>query len=415
MKRSIKLLWWAFLGSIIAFNLLLLMLNAGWLGYMPKMQELENPKSSAASQIFAGDGSMIGQLYLENREPVIYSEIAQNTIDALVATEDERFYTHSGIDAEAIGRALVGLLTFSPKGGASTITQQTAKQLLKQGSTNIITRLTEKLKEQIIAVKLEKNLTKPEILTLYLNSVPWGYNAFGIKCAARTYFNKLPKDLTMNESALLIGMLKGSSMYNPVKESTKRRAKDRRNTVLDQMVKNNKLSSVEAERLKKEPIKLDFNPTTDSQHEGVAPYFRQVVEQDVKAWCKKKGYNVYKDGLKIYTTINPTMQQYAEDAVQEHMAGRTRFANAKKWAEHKTILLRAMKESDRYKSQLEDGVDEKEIVANFNIPVKMRVFAWNSRKEKDTMMSPLDSIKYMKAFVQTGFMAMDPATGEVKA
>ena len=415
MKRSIKLLWWAFLGSIIAFNLLLLMLNAGWLGYMPKMQELENPKSSAASQIFAGDGSMIGQLYLENREPVIYSEIAPNTIDALVATEDERFYTHSGIDAEAIGRALVGLLTFSPKGGASTITQQTAKQLLKQGSTNIITRLTEKLKEQIIAVKLEKNLTKPEILTLYLNSVPWGYNAFGIKCAAKTYFNKLPKDLTMNESALLIGMLKGSSMYNPVKESTKRRAKDRRNTVLDQMVKNNKLSSVEAERLKKEPIKLDFNPTSDSQHEGVAPYFRQVVEQDVKAWCKKKGYNVYKDGLKIYTTINPTMQAYAEDAVQEHMAGRTRFANAKKWAEHKTILLRAMKESDRYKSQLEDGVDEKEIVANFNIPVKMRVFAWNSRKEKDTMMSPLDSIKYMKAFVQTGFMAMDPATGEVKA
>lgn len=415
MKRSIKFLWWFFFLGIIGFNLLLWMLNAGWLGYMPKMEELENPKSSASSEIYAGDGSMIGKLYLENREPVSYSAIAKSTIDALVATEDERFYQHSGIDAEAIGRALFGMMTFNPKGGASTITQQLAKQLLDQGSKNIFTRLTEKLKEQIIAVKLEKNLTKEEILTLYLNTVPWGYNSFGIKSAAKTYFNKLPKDLNVSESALLIGMLKGSSLYNPVKEKSKERAKDRRNTVLDQMVKNNKLATSEAERLKREPIKLDFSPTSDSQHEGVAPYFRQVVEQDVKAWCKKKGLNVYKDGLKIYTTIDPTMQGYAEEAVEEQMRGKTRFANARNWSKHMPTLMRAVKDCDRYKNLKEEGLSEKEILDNFNVKTKMKVFAWNAKKEKDTVLTPMDSIKYMKGFVQTGFMAMDPASGEVKA
>lgn len=391
------------------------MLNAGWLGYMPKMEELENPKSSAASEIFANDGSMIGKYYLENREPVTYSQIAPNTVDALVSTEDERFYEHSGVDLEAIGRAIVGVLTFSPKGGASTITQQLAKHLLDQGSRNIVTRITEKLKEQIIAVKLEKNLTKEEIITLYLNTVPWGYNAFGIKSAAKTYFNKLPKDLSVSESAMLIGMLKGSSMYNPVKERARARTLARRNTVLDQMVKNHKLSAGEAEKLKREPIKLDFSPMNESQHEGLAPYFRQVVEQDVKAWCKKKGLNIYKDGLKIYTTLDPTMQQYAEDAVQEHMFGKARFANARNWKDHMPTLMRSVRESERYKNMKAEGMDEKEIMESFNHPVRMTVFAWNSKREKDTVLSPLDSVKYMKAFVQTGFMAMDPATGEVKA
>jgi len=391
------------------------MLNAGWLGYMPKMEELENPKSLTASEIYGSDGSMMGKLYLENREPIPYSEISKSTIEALVSTEDERFYEHSGIDAEAIGRALMGIITFNPKGGASTITQQLAKHLLDQGSRNIITRFTEKLKEQIIAVKLEKNLTKPEILTLYLNTVPWGYNSFGIKSAAKTYFNKLPKDLNVSESALLIGMLKGSSMYNPVRERSKERARARRNTVLDQMVKNNKLTSAEAARLKAEPLKLDFSPTSDSQHEGVAPYFRQVVEQDVKAWCKKKGYNVYKDGLKIYTTIDPVMQQYAEEAVEEQMKGKTRFANVKNWSKHLPTLKRTMKESDRYKQMLADDIPVKDIEASFTVKTPMKVFAWNAKKEKDTIMTPLDSIKYMRAFVQTGFMAMDPATGEVKA
>lgn len=393
------------------------MINAGWLGYMPKMKELENPKSSAASEIYAGDGSMIGKLYLENREPVMYSEIAKSTIDALIATEDERFYQHSGIDAEAIARALVGVMTFHRKGGASTITQQLAKHLLdqEQRSSNFILVIIEKLKEQIIAVKLEKNLTKPEILALYLNTVPWGYNAYGIKCASKTYFNKLPKDLTVPESALLIGMLKGSSLYNPVKEKSRARTLDRRNTVLNQMVINHKISASEAAEYKSEPIKLDFKPTTESQHDGLAPYFRQVVEQDVKAWCKQKGLNIYKDGLRIYTTVDPTMQKYAEEAVDEQMRGKTRFANARNWNNHKKSLQRLMKDCKRYRLLKDDNRSESEITEIFNIKVPMKVFAWNANREKDTVLSPLDSIKYMRGFVHTGFMAMDPATGEVKA
>ena len=242
MKRSIKLLWISLLLGVVGFNVLIWMINAGWLGYMPKMEELENPKSAAASEIFANDGTKIGTFYLENRDPVLYSEISPNVINALVATEDERFYEHSGIDAEAIGRALFGVITFSPRGGASTITQQLAKHLLDQGSKNLVERIVEKLKEQIVAVKLEKNLTKPEIITLYLNSVPWGYNAFGIKSASKTYFNKHPRDLNVEEAALLVGMLKGSSMYNPIRHEE--RATNRRNTVLDQMVKNQIFSNL---------------------------------------------------------------------------------------------------------------------------------------------------------------------------
>jgi penicillin-binding protein 1A len=413
MKRSIKLLWVGLIVSVLAFNILIVLINAGWLGYMPKMEELENPKSAAASEIFANDGTKIGQYYLENRDPVSYNQISPKVFDALIATEDERFYEHSGVDAEAIGRALFGVITFSPRGGASTITQQLAKHLLEQGSKNLLERLIEKLKEQIVAVKLEKNLTKPEILTLYLNSVPWGYNAFGIKSAAKTYFNKHPKDLNTEEAALLVGMLKGSSMYNPIRHED--RAFNRRNTVLDQMVKNFKISAEEAQHLKDQPIKLDFSPTMDSQHEGVAPYFRQVVEQDVKAWCKTKGLNLYKDGLKIYTTIDTLMQHYADESVIQVMQGRYRPVGEKRWANHNKTLMRAVRESERYKMMKSEGIDEKAILDNFNVKTKMKVFSWNAKREKDTTMTPMDSIKYMKSFVQTGFMVMDPTSGEVKA
>jgi len=413
MKRSIKILWLSLLFGVIGFNLLIWMINAGWLGYMPKMEELENPKSAAASEIYSAEGAKIGILYLENRDPVLYNEISPNVIDALVATEDERFYEHSGIDAEAIGRALFGIATFSPRGGASTITQQLAKHLLEQGSKNFLERIIEKLKEQIVAVKLETKLTKPEIITLYLNSVPWGYNAFGIKSASKTYFNKHPKNLKVEEAALLVGMLKGSSMYNPVRHTE--RATARRNTVLDQMVKNRKLSAAEAQTLKDQPIKLDFSPTMDSHHEGLAPYFRQVVEQDVKAWCKKKGLNLYKDGLKIYTTVDTLMQVYAEQSVETVLKGRFRSVGAKRWADHNKTLMRAVRETERYRFLKDEGMDEKAIMENFKQPTPMKVFAWNAAREKDTTMTPLDSIKYMKGFVQTGFMVMDPGTGEVKA
>lgn len=413
MKRSIKFLWLFLLFSVLAFNILLVAINAGWLGYMPKMEELENPQSATASEVFAEDGSKIGMYFLENRDPVKFGEISKNVIDALVATEDERFYQHSGIDAEAIGRALFGFITFNPKGGASTITQQLAKHLLEQGSRNLSTRVIEKLKEQIVAVKLEKNLTKQEILTLYLNTVPWGYNSFGIKCAAKTYFNKKPGDLNVEESAMLIGMLKGSSLYNPVKHPE--RTKIRRNTVIDQMVKNFKISASEAQQIKEHAIVLDFSPTSDSHHDGVAPYFRQVVEQNMKVWCKNKQYNLYKDGLKIYTSLDTTMQRYAEESVAKQMYGKTRFASAAKWAQHPKTLSRAMKESERYKGLKAEGMSETDISNNFNTKTRMKVFAWNAAREKDTTLTPLDSIKYMKGFVQTGFMVMDPATGEVKA
>lgn len=413
MKKSIKFLWIFTLLGILLFTVLIVLINAGWLGYMPKMEELENPKSAAASEVFASNGYKIGQYYLENRDPVRYHDISSHVIDALVATEDERFFKHSGIDAEAIGRALFGMITFSPRGGASTITQQLAKHLLEQGSKNKFERIIEKLKEQIVAVKLEKNLTKEEILTLYLNSVPWGYNAFGIKTASRTYFNKHPRNLRIEEAALLVGMLKGSSMYNPVRHTE--RATNRRNTVLDQMVKNGKISAAEAQMLKDEPIKLDFNPTMDMHHEGVAPYFRQVVEQEVKAWCKRNGYSLYKDGLKIFTTLDTLMQHYAEESVEKVLWGRFKRVSDKTWSEHKPTLMRAVRESERYRIMKAEGMSEDEIVQNFNSPVKMRVFAWNAKREKDTVMSPMDSIKYMKGFVQTGFMVMDPVSGEVKA
>ena len=413
MKRSIKFLWISLLIGIVGFNLMIWMINAGWMGYMPKMEELENPQASTASEIYSSEDKIIGKLYLENREPVKFADISPNVFDALVSTEDERFYEHSGLDAEAIGRALFGVITFNPSGGASTITQQLAKALLDQGSGNIFSRLREKLKEQIVAVKLEKNLTKEEIITLYLNTVPWGYNSFGIKSAAKTYFNKLPKNLNVEEAALLVGMLKGSSMYNPVKHPEK--TKDRRNTVLDQMVKNFKLSAGEAQALKSKPIVLDFSPMSDSHHTGVAPYFRQVVEQDVKAWCKTKGLNLYKDGLKIYTTIDTTMQAMAERAVEKQMWGKMRSVSAKGWEKHKTTLNRAIKESDRYKSLKEEGLSEEEIMKIFNTKTRMKVFAWNAKREKDTTISPIDSIKYMKGFVQTGFLVVDPASGEVKA
>ncbi len=413
MKRSIKILWWSLLIGILGFNGLLFALNEGWLGDMPRMEDLENPNSAAASEMYGGDGQLISKLYLENREPCKYEEISPNVFNALIATEDERFYKHSGIDAEAIGRALVGVITFNPKGGASTITQQLAKALLDQGSGNIFVRLREKLKEQIVAVKLEKNLTKPEILTLYLNTVPWGYNAFGIKSASKTYFNKLPKDLNVEEAATLVGMLKGSSKYNPVRRPDI--TLQRRNVVLDQMVKNFKLSVTEAERLKPLPIQLDFTPMQDTHHTGLAPYFRQTVEQDVKAWCKKRGLNLYKDGLKIYTTIDSTMQRYAEEAVAKNSWGKSRRPSARAWEKHKSTLTRAMKESNRYQALKAEDKSDAEIEKIFNTKVKMKVFAWNNKQEKDTTITPMDSIKYMKGFVQAGFMVMDPASGEVKA
>ncbi len=412
-KRMIKLLWFTVLFSMLALVLIIFLIDRGILGDMPCMAELQNPKAAVASEIFDNQGDLIGKLFLENREPVRYKEIAPAVIDALVATEDERFYKHSGIDAEALGRAIAGVITFDKQGGGSTITQQLAKNLFPRKEKSIFKLLYYKLKEMILAVKIEKNLTKQEILTAYLNTVPFGYNSFGIRSASKTYFDKEPIDLETQEAAVLVGMLKANTLYNPIRNPEK--SKNRRNTVLFQMRKNGKLSDAEYNLLKVLDIETHFTPATEKKHDGLAPYFRQVVELEVKEWCKQRGLNVYKDGLKIYTTIDPKMQQYAEDAVQKNMYNKTRFGNNYRWKDHQSTLKNIIKGTERYRNLKNEGFTEKEIEENFNTKTKMTVFAWNAQREKDTTITPLDSIKYMRAHVQTGFVAMDQTTGEVKA
>jgi penicillin-binding protein 1A len=413
MKKSIKWLWRIFICGVLGIALLLLLINMGVFGYMPNLDELENPKSNLASEVYSSEGAIIGKYYLEYREQCDFKDISPNVINALVSTEDERFYEHSGIDATAIGRAISGVLTFHSKGGASTISQQAAKAILGQGSKNIFTRLIEKLKEQIISVKLERNLTKNEILTLYLNTVSFSDNAFGIKAASKTYFNKLPIDLKVHEAAVLVGMLKGTSLYNPRTHPV--RSKERRNTVLGKMVDNGKLSLFEAEQLKLKPIELDFR-RVEMNEDLPAPYFRQVVEQDAKEWAKKKGLNIYKDGLKIYTTIDTTMQRYAEEAMESQAPFLSRGRGTWRWARRNDHFESIVKQIPRYKELKEEGKSHEDIMLELKKPVKMKMFTWNNtQREKDTTLSPLDSIKIMRAYVQTGFMVMDPASGEIKA
>jgi penicillin-binding protein 1A len=412
-KGIIKFLWFCVLFGIISVVALIFLIDSGRLGEMPSMAELQNPKSAIASEIYDGDDNLIGKLFAENREPVSYKEISPAVIDALVATEDERFYSHSGIDAEALGRVLRGVLTAKNEGGGSTITQQLAKNLFPRKERSLFKLIYYKLKEMILAVKIEKNLTKQEILTAYLNTVPFGYNSWGIRSASRTFFNKEPMELETQEAAVLVGMLKGTTLYNPKRNPET--SKKRRNTVLSQMLKNKKISNSEYQRLKVTDLVIDFKRVSDQKHEGLAPYFRQVVELKVKEWCKKKGMDVYRDGLKIYTTINPKMQEYAELAVARNMYNKTRRVNNFRWKKHPKTLQRIIRSTERYKTLKAEGYTEKEIEENFNTKVKMTVFAWNDKREKEVTMTPLDSIKYMRAFVQTGFAAMDPATGEVKA
>jgi penicillin-binding protein 1A len=343
----------------------------------------------------------------------------------LIATEDERFYQHSGIDAKGTARAVLFLGT---KGGASTITQQLAKNMLEQGLTkNIIRRVIEKFKEWIISVKLERNFTKEEILALYLNTVSFSDNLYGIGNASRSFFQKDPDRLSVDEAAVLVGMVNGPTIFNPRRNP--KNALDRRNLVLNRMVTNGYLNETDASVLKAKPIQLNYKKLDENA--GIAPYFRDVLREEVKKWCKenknpKTGnpYDIYKDGLKIYTTINPRMQEYAEVAVFRHMqklqAVFNQQSNIKsgsvwKGKDGERVLENAMKQSDRWKNMKEDEIPEKDIRASFNVKVPMKVFAWNQRREKDTVMSPLDSIKYHKQMLQTGFLVVDPYNGEVKA
>jgi penicillin-binding protein 1A len=423
MKTSVRFFWRLFFGGIIAVLLLILLANFGLFGKMPSLEELENPSILQASELYAQDGTLMGKYYTDrgNRSNVKYRDISRYAIDALIATEDERFLQHSGIDFKSTIRAIA---TLGSDGGGSTITQQLAKALLAQGSKNKAWRVIEKLKEWIIAVKLEKNFTKEEIITLYLNAVPFGNNIYGIRNASRTFFQKEPDRLNIEEAALLVGMLKGNSIYNPVRNP--KAALDRRNVVIGQMEVNNKITSAEATKLKMLPIELNYRKMDENT--GYAPYFREIIKDEIKEALKDvtksngEPYSLYNDGLKIYTTINIQMQQYAEEAMAQQMAALQKNVNNRGsiksgsiWKGKESILERAMKESERWRNLEEDGLSEKEIRASFNEKVPMKVFAWTAKREKDTMMTPLDSIKYHKQMEQASFMAMDPVTGEIKA
>jgi penicillin-binding protein 1A len=422
MRKSVKIFWRLVLIGFAAFVLILLLANWGVFGKMPSIDDLENPSASLASEVIADDGTVMGKYYLEDRTNVEYKDISKHIVNALIATEDERFYSHSGIDGRSLARAVINL---GKDGGASTITQQLAFNLFNgDRARNPVKRGIQKIKEWIIAIKLERNFTKDEILALYLNTVPFGDNVFGIRNASRTFFQKDPDVINIEEAAVLIGMLKGSTLYNP--RVNPKMALDRRNTVLDQMVRNKFLSENESRRLKVKPIQLNYKKMDETA--GLAPYFRMVLGQEMKRWCKEHkksngdNYDLYRDGLKIYTTVNPRMQLYAEEAVSKHISymqkilnSQSNIRNGSVWKGREDILQKAMKDSERWKNLKKEGLTESEIRKTFTVKVPMKIFAWNTKREADTTMTPMDSIKYHRQMLQAGFMVMDPISGEIKA
>lgn len=423
MKKSVKIFWRLFFIGLVLFIAVVLMANFGVFGKMPSLEELENPSIAQASEVYASEGTLMGRYYLPsgNRSIVKYKDISPYVIKALVATEDKRFYEHSGIDIIGTLRAISSGGT---KGGGSTITQQLALALFNKRADNPLLRVIQKLKEWIIAVKLERNFTKEEILALYLNAVPYPDNVFGIRNASKTFFQKEPGQLNVDEAALLVGTINGPGLYNPRRNP--KASMDRRNLVLGRMAEDGAIPSAEAANLQAKPITLNYKKLNEDI--GFAPYFREVLRDEVKKALKEiskpdgSSYNIYNDGLKIYTTINPVMQLYAEDAVAKQAPllyrnvmsqGFVKSGNV--WKKHENVLEAAMKASERWKNLADDGLSDKEIRATFFEKTPMRVFTWNAARSKDTVMTPYDSIKYHRTFTQAGFMAMDPVTGEVKA
>lgn len=423
MTKSVKTFWKIFWGGFAFVILFLLMLNWGWIGDMPSIDDIENPSASQASQVFADDGTPMGKYYIEDRVNVLTRDISKHVVNALVATEDKRFYAHSGIDGFSLMRAFLYL---GSEGGASTITMQTAKNLFTENwsTKNFILRSIQKLKEVIIAVKLERNFTKEEIITLYLNTVAFSDNVYGIRNASNTFFQKEPDRVSVEEAAVLIGMINGPGIYNP--RTNPRRALERRNLVLNRMVTKGDLTSAEAEILKRKPIDLHY--TKLNENNGLGPYFRMILGEEMKKWCKEHkknngdNYNLYRDGLKIYTTINPRMQLYAEEAVAKHINYMQKLLNNQEnikkgtvWKGYENVIEAAAKQSDRWRNLKKEGMEEEEIRKTFDQKVPMRVFAWNNARGKDTIMRPIDSIKYHRQMLQASFMVMNPLDGQVKA
>ena len=418
--------WIIFVFLMVSFFGIFYSASVGYLGEMPDFRQLENPKTNFASEIISSDNKILGKYYYnDNRTPISFDEINKKTVEALIAIEDERFYSHPGIDLKATIRAIVFLNT---RGGASTISQQLARQLfVGVRSRNIFQAIIQKIKEWVIAVKLEKQYTKEEIITMYLNIYDFGYYGDGIKSASNIYFSKDPIDLKIEESAMLVGMLQNSSYFDPFRRTEITR--NRRNLVFNQMEKNGYITKKEKDSLKKLPLELKYNP--QSHRRGLATYFRSYLRGFMKKWTtenlKKDGtkYNLYVDGLKIYTTVNAEMQQYAEDAVAEHMKNLQKeffrqndtlstapFRDLKD-DEEEQIIKRSMRRSERWRKMRLGGKSAEEIEQSFEIPTEMTVYSWDG--EIDTLMKPIDSIRYYKHFLQAGMMSMNPKNGHVMA
>ena len=401
----------------------------GVFGDLPSFEQLENPKNNLATEIISEDGVVLGKYFFENRSKANYNEIPENLINAFISTEDVRFRNHSGIDGRALLRAIYGALTGkSSSGGASTITQQLSKMLFTDKPSSGVERVMQKLKEWIISGQLEKRYTKDEILTMYLNRFDWVNNAVGIKSASQVYFNKAPIDLNILESAMLVGMLKNPSYYNPNRRIAL--TERRRNIVLSQMKKYEVISDSLYDTLVQQPIILNFKKA--SHNEGLAPYFREYFRGELKKWCathtKPDGtnYNAYTDGLKVYTTINSRLQQFAEEGMRTHISslqkdfnnhwkGYTKapYPDDFEWEQIDEIIDQGMRRSERYRKLKKAGKSKNQIKSIFQKKVQMTLFSWDG--EIDTLLSPRDSIKYNKFFIHSGMMSMDPKTGHVKA
>ncbi|NJK85287.1 MAG: PBP1A family penicillin-binding protein [Bacteroidales bacterium] len=404
------------------FNCTFSLIQIGLFGRVPSVEKLKNIQNYLASEIYSTDGALLGTYYIQNRTNISINDIPVYFTDALVATEDVRFYEHKGIDRRSLFRVLIKsvLLQNESSGGGSTISQQLAKNLFPRKEYWVLSMPINKIREMIVAVRLEKAFSKKEILELYLNTVSFGENTFGIETASRRFFGKKPSELNIQESALLVGMLKATGIYNP--QTHPKNALARRNVVLSQMVKYNYLEKEKADSIKELPVKLNYFRIT--HNEGPAPYFREHLRQEMLEWCKKNRkkdgteYNIYTDGLKIYTTINYDLQKYAEEAVNTHMKYLQKlfdshWSKREPWGANKSVLMDKIRESDRYKNLKKQGKSHEEIMDHMRKPVKTEIFSWEGKSIKT--ISPIDSIKHYLRFLQAGFLAMEAKTGYIRA
>lgn len=468
VNKILKISFWTLFASpLIALATLLTLVGSGFFGDLPTFEELESPKSNTASDLISDNGSLLGQYYIHNRSFVDYNDLSPNLVNALVSTEDARFTSHSGIDFIGLSRVVVKTVMMGRKqGGGSTISQQLAKNLFPRNLSNndgkmkkMFKTIISKLKEWITAIRLEYNYTKEEIIVMYLNIVEYGSNAYGIKSAAQTFFNKLPSEVTVEEAAMLIGVVNAPTKYSPVRNPDQ--ALSRRNTVIRRMYSNNKLTLAECDSISAIPINLNFRLTT--QNDGIATYFRSMIQQYMNArepkrsnfytrwdyeqemllwksdalygWCNKNlkadgtPYNIYRDGLRIYTTLNATMQRYAEEALTEHLKntvqpsfnaellnreGKQLFSDISE-EEAERLIWNSIRTSERYQNLPEELKSREKAVEEFKKPTKMKIFSYKERLGKDTIMSPYDSIWYHKSIMRGSFVAMEPSSGEVKA